>query len=436
MADSIEPARRELLTTKIADCVHCGFCLPTCPTYSLWGEEMDSPRGRIHLALGLLEGDPLSSTTVGHFDACLGCMACMSACPSDVDYATIIETTRAHVEDNYGRAPRDRALRTLVFSLFPYPRRLRPLAALLRVAQRLRLDRLAYGPLARRTAPRLAAMAALAPRVPSSRFWRKSGLSDGISAKTGATRVVLLTGCVQSVFFPGVNAATERVLAAEGCAVDVPGGQGCCGALSLHAGRAAEGRKLAAALIADIDPERCDAIVTNAAGCGSTLKQYGELFADDPDRARAERAAQFAAKVADVTEFLAPRTPVAPRRPIDATVAYHDACHLRHAQRVRTQPRELLAGVPGLTVAEVANPDICCGSAGTYNIFNPEPAAELGRAKARAVAATGAQALVAGNPGCLMHLQRCLRDEGIELPAVHTIEVLDAAISGTPLPLN
>jgi glycolate oxidase iron-sulfur subunit len=440
MADEIDPIRRERLTTKIADCVHCGFCLPTCPTYSLWGEEMDSPRGRIHLALGLLDGDPLSSKTVGHFDACLGCMSCMSACPSDVDYSTIIETTRAHVEDTYGRAPRDRALRTLVFSLFPYPRRLRPLAALLRIAQRLHLDRLAYGPLARRAAPRLAAMAALAPRVPRrgrSRTFGASAVTTYADApKAGATRVVMLTGCVQSVFFPGVNAATERVLAAEGCAVDVPGGQGCCGALSLHAGRDAEGRKLAAALIADIDPESCDAIITNAAGCGSTLKQYGELFADDPDRDLAERAAQFAAKVADVTEFLAPRTPVAARRPIDATVAYHDACHLRHAQRVRTQPRELLAGIPGLTVADVADPDICCGSAGTYNIFNPEPAAELGRSKARAVAATGAQALVAGNPGCLMHLQRCLRDEGIELPAVHTIEVLDAAISGTPLPLN
>ncbi len=246
--------------------------------------------------------------------------------------------------------------------------------------------------------------------------------------------MVLLTGCVQSVFFPGVNAATERVLAAEGCAVDVPGGQGCCGALSLHAGRDKEARKLAAALIRSIDTDSCDAIITNAAGCGSTLKQYGELFADDP--ALAERAQAFAAKVADVTEYLAGRTPRATRHPVEATVAYHDACHLRHAQGIRTQPRALLNAIPGLTVAEVADPDICCGSAGTYNIFNPGPAGELGRTKARAVAATGASALIAGNPGCLMHLTNCLREEGIELPSVHTIEVLDASINGTRLPFS
>jgi glycolate oxidase iron-sulfur subunit len=214
----------------------------------------------------------------------------------------------------------------------------------------------------------------------------------------------------------------------------VPGGQSCCGALSLHAGREDQAKQLAGALIRQIDPESCDVIVTNAAGCGSTLKHYGELFASDP--VLAPRAEAFSAKVLDVSEFLAAREPVAPRRPIDATVAYHDACHLRHAQNVRSQPRALLAGIPGLQVEEVAEPDICCGSAGTYNIFNPGPAGELGRTKARAVAATGAQALVAGNPGCLMHLQRCLADEGIELPAVHTIEVLDAAINGTPLPLK
>jgi glycolate oxidase iron-sulfur subunit len=429
----IDPARRDLLTTKVADCVHCGFCLPTCPTYTLWGEEMDSPRGRIHLALGILGGDPISTDTVGHFDACLGCMACMTACPSDVDYATIIETTRAEIEDSYARSPRDRALRTLVFSLFPYPRRLRPLAALLRVAQRLHLDRLAYGRLARRVAPRIAAMAALAPNLRTLGAIPAHTVLSAPKVGTG-DRVVMLTGCVQSVFFPGVNAATERVLTAEGCAVDVPGGQGCCGALSLHAGREHEAKKLAAGLIASIDPDATDAIVTNAAGCGSTLKQYGTLFGGDPKLAA--RAAAFAAKVVDVTEFLAAREPQAPRRPIDATIAYHDACHLRHAQNVRTQPRALLNAIPGLTVAEVADPDICCGSAGTYNIFNPGPAGELGRTKARAVAATGAQALVAGNPGCLMHLRKCLSDEGIELPAVHTIEVLDAAINGTPLPLE
>jgi glycolate oxidase iron-sulfur subunit len=433
---TIPPARRELLQTAISDCVHCGFCLPTCPTYVLWGEEMDSPRGRIHLSLGLLNGDPISSESAGHFDACLGCMACMTACPSDVDYSTIIESTRAQLEESYPRSRSDRTLRWLVFSLFPYPRRLRPLAALLRIGQRLGLHKLLTSNQSfRRRLPRLAAMAALAPTLTGPSFWRRGPVSGTSAPKAEVRgRVTLLTGCVQSVFFPGVNAATQRVLAAEGCAVDVPGAQGCCGALSLHAGREDEAKRMARDLVRSIDPDSCDAIVTNAAGCGSTLKQYGTLLADDPSIAA--RAAAFGAKVRDVTEYLDELGPQAARRPIDATVAYHDACHLRHAQGVRSQPRALLATVPNMTVAEVAEPDICCGSAGTYNIFNPQPAGELGHTKARAVAATGAQLLVAGNPGCLMHLQRCLADEGIDLPAVHTIEVLDAAINGTALPLR
>jgi glycolate oxidase iron-sulfur subunit len=396
---------------------------------------MDSPRGRIHLASGVLDGDPLSAESVGHFDACLGCMSCMSACPSDVDYSTIIESTRAQIEESHPRSRSERALRWLVFSLFPYPRRLRPLAAGLRIAQRLRVHQmLASSRTLHRLLPRLGAMVALAPDLTASRprFWRAMTVS-GYPAPKAGRRVVMLTGCIQSVFFPGVNAATERVLAAEGCAVDVPSGQGCCGALSLHAGREDEAKTLAGALVRAIDPDSCDAIVTNAAGCGSTLKQYGALFADDP--VIAARAAAFAAKVLDVTEYLDRIGPSAARRPVDATIAYHDACHLRHAQGVRSQPRALLATVPGMAVAEIADPDICCGSAGTYNIFNPQAAGELGRTKARAIAETGAQLLVAGNPGCLMHLQRCLRDEGIELAAVHTIEVLDAAINGTRLPL-
>jgi glycolate oxidase iron-sulfur subunit len=231
------------------------------------------------------------------------------------------------------------------------------------------------------------------------------------------------------VMFPQVNAATERVLAADGCRVSVPGGQGCCGALSLHAGRKQEALAFARALIGRLDDAGADGpIVTNAAGCGSTLKQYGLLFADDPQWC--EPAARFAARVQDVTELLAERGPVAQRHPVDAVVAYHDACHLAHAQKVRSQPRSVLGQIPGLTVREIADGDLCCGSAGIYNIVNPGPAAELGERKADTVLATGADLLVAGNPGCLLQIQNALEQRGAGLRAAHTVELLDLSIRG------
>jgi glycolate oxidase iron-sulfur subunit len=412
-------------------CVHCGFCLPACPTYQLWGEEMDSPRGRIHLMRGLLGGDQLDGAVAGHVDACLGCLACVTACPSGVQYGALIEATRVEVEVHHRRTRSDRAVRGLVFALFPHPRRLRALVPVLRVVQRTRLDRLvARSVFARRVAPRLVAMAGLAPSMPA----RSTPPLAPFTAAVGTRRatVMLLTGCVQGTFFPNVNAATQRVLAAEGCDVDVPGGQGCCGALSQHAGRHDETLAFARALIDRVDPTASDAIVTNAAGCGSTLKGYGDLLRHDP--AYAERAATFAAKVVDAAELLDRLGPVAERHPLPVTVAYHDACHLAHGQGVRAAPRRLLEGVPGVQLREVADGDTCCGSAGIYNIVQPEPARELGARKARAVRATGADLLVAGNPGCLMQIRASLaHDGGANLAMVHTIELLDASLRDAPV---
>jgi glycolate oxidase iron-sulfur subunit len=407
-----------------ADCVHCGFCLPTCPTYVLWGEEMDSPRGRIYLMQQGIDGEPMSDSMVGHFDACLGCMACVTACPSGVQYDKLIESTRAQVERQYDRPAGDRLLRATIFALFPYPKRLRLLRGPLKAYQRSGLQRLIRrsGLLGRM--PSLAAMESLTPEVgPAER------LPTRVPA-VGPRRAVvgMLTGCVQSAFFPGINAATARVLAAEGCDVVIPRQQGCCGALSVHNGREAEAIAFAKRTVDVFEAADVETVVVNAAGCGSSMKEYAELLRDEP--AYAERAERFASSVLDVSELLDTLGPVAPRHPLPVTVAYHDACHLAHAQGVRAQPRELLAAIPGVEVREVVDSEICCGSAGIYNLLNPEPARELGDRKTRNVLATGAEMLVTANPGCLMQLASSARRLGAALPMAHTVEVLDASIRG------
>ncbi|WP_225914546.1 glycolate oxidase subunit GlcF [Nocardioides jiangsuensis] len=411
----------------VGDCVHCGFCLPTCPTYVLWGEEMDSPRGRIYLMKEGLEGEPMSDSMVQHWDACLGCMACVTACPSGVQYDKLIESTRAQVERRHERDGKDKALRGLIFSIFPHPKRLRLLRGPLRGYQKLGLDRLVRRTgLLERMAPQLAAMEGLAPRL-----GRPEPLPPRIEA-TGTRRAVvgLLTGCVQGAFFPGVNSATARVLRAEGCEIVVPPSQGCCGALSVHNGREAEAQKYARSVIDAFDDADVEYIVVNAAGCGSTMKEYADLLADDARYA--ERAKAFAEKVRDVSEILAELGPVAPRHPLPMSVAYHDACHLAHAQGVRSQPRQLLTGIPGLELREIAEGELCCGSAGIYNILNPEPARELGDRKAANIVATGAEVLVTANPGCLMQVTSAIERSGHPMGMAHTIEVLDASIRGLP----
>jgi glycolate oxidase iron-sulfur subunit len=413
----------------ISDCVHCGFCLPTCPTYVLWGEEMDSPRGRIYLMKEGLDGEPLTDSMVAHFDRCLGCMACVTACPSGVRYDRLIEDTRQQVERRHPRSARERALRTAIFRLFPYPKRLRLLRGPLRAYQASGLQRLvAATGLLPRLAPTFAALDSLAPRLA-----RPERLPQRLPAQGRKRATVgMLTGCVQSTFFPDVNAATARILTAEGCDVVVlPDRQGCCGALSVHNGRESEAQRFARELIDAFDDAGIDYFVVNAAGCGSSLKEYGVLLRDDP--AYAERAAAFAATVRDLSEVLVELGPVAPRHPLPVTVAYHDACHLAHAQGIRAQPRQLLRGIPGLELREIADPEICCGSAGVWNILNPEPAARLGERKARDVVATGARLLVTANPGCLMQVAAGVRRVGGSIGIAHTALVLDASICALPV---
>lgn len=407
------------------DCVHCGFCLPACPTYLLWGEEMDSPRGRIYQMEAGLAGAALDDTMVRHMDQCLGCMACVTACPSGVQYHKLIEATRAQIERRYRRPAAERLRRELIFRIFPYPRRLSALRGPLRAYQASRLGSV----VGRLPMPRLLkSMEELAPTL---------GPRPAISERTPAagTRrhtVGLLLGCVQGAFFPDVNAATVRVLAAEGCDVVVPASQGCCGALSAHAGREAEALRFARTLIDSFSSTGVEVVISNAAGCGSIMKEYAHLLRDDP--AYAGRAADFADRVRDVSEFLADIEPVAPRHPLAVRVAYHDPCHLQHAQGLRRQPRALLTGIPGLELAEVAESEMCCGSAGIFNLLQPEAAGELGDRKARHVLRTGAELLVTGNPGCWMQIATTLARMGHRLPVAHTVQILDASLMGLPAP--
>ncbi|HTX57059.1 MAG TPA: (Fe-S)-binding protein [Candidatus Acidoferrales bacterium] len=399
----------------IAECVHCGFCLPACPTYRSWGLEADSPRGRIDLMKGLAEGTlALDEPVIEHFDRCLGCMACVTACPSGVRYDLLIESTRADVERKAKRSPLERAFRDLVFAIFPYPRRLLRLAPLMNLAARLGLQRFVRGGALLPLIDVPAASSPLPERTPASGEVR--------------ARVGMVAGCVQRVMFPQVNAATVRVLSAEGCEVVVPPQAGCCGALSLHTGRAEEAKRLARALIAQFEDQQLDAIVVNVAGCGSAMKQYAELFAGD--RQWEARAELFSAKVRDITEFLVELGPRAPRAPLNQTVAYHDACHLAHAQRVRQQPRDLLCSIPGLKLVEIPDGDQCCGSAGVYNLFEPASAREIGERKVTNVLSTGAPVIASANPGCSLQIGALLRERGVELTILHPVEILDRALSG------
>jgi glycolate oxidase iron-sulfur subunit len=373
----------------------------------LWNEEMDSPRGRIHLMDARIDGTlSLNATVTTHFDRCLGCMACVSACPSGVRYDRLIETTRAAVEQEYDRPLGERLLRGLLFRVLPYPGRMR---AALKLADAGR-----YVPMPRRFRP----LVEMAPR------WDVRAAVPTVTPPAGKARarVGLLTGCVQSAVFPDVNAATARVLAADGFEVVAPP-QGCCGALSVHAGRLEEGKAFARKLIGAF--KNVDAVVVNSSGCGSHLKDLGWLLED-------ERAAAFSAKVRDIGELLADVAPRAPRHPLPMRVALQDPCHVRHAQRLQLVFLPSLSRIPGLETVEPAEQDLCCGSAGIYNIVQPEAARELGDRKAGHVLATGAQVYASANPGCLVQVSQALRRAMKPLPALHPIELVDASIRGVP----
>ena len=399
--DDTRPPEMDL----IKDCVHCGFCLPTCPSYAVFEEEMDSPRGRIVLMrIGHEEGTTVSPEMTTHLDRCLGCMACVTACPSGVQYDRLIERARPQVERNGARTPRERALRKAIFALFTHPGRLRAAVPFMALQQKLRL------PVPYRE---------LAPTVPVRQAMKQlPEVTPAVGEKRGT--IAFMQGCVQRVFFGDVNAATVRVLAAEGWEVHSPRRPRCCGALQLHTGVEDEARKLARATIDAYDS--FDHIVVNVAGCGSAMKEYGYLFEGD------ERAEAFSAKVRDVHEFLAESEPRAKRHPVPLKVAYHDACHLAHAQQVRTQPRILLRGIPELELFEPAEWELCCGSAGIYNLVQPEAAAKLGARKAANLAATDAEAIAAANPGCA--IQIAAHSER-EIPIYHPMTLLDHSIQGS-----
>ena len=423
--DQHHPPAQEI----IDKCVHCGFCLPVCPTYVLWHEEMDSPRGRIYLMKMAAEGGAsINSEWVGHFDSCLGCVACMTACPSGVDYGKLIEATRAQIERRYDRSLSEKLHRRLLFATLTQPQRL----------SLLRWPLLAYQKSGLRDLLQISGLLKLLPRSVTSMESLLPKLTGGedlpeVTAANGEKRkrVGLLLGCVQRVFFSQVNAATARVLAAEGYEVVAPAEQPCCGALLVHAGEEERAQQLARATIEVFERANVDYIISNAAGCGSNLKEYGHLLWDDP--AYAERAKRFSAKCRDICEVLGESPPRAKRKPVAVRAAFHDSCHLQHAQGVRTQPRSLLAQIPDLELLELPESAICCGSAGIYNLVQPDAANELGDRKAALIAPLRPSVVVTGNPGCMLQLRASLVRAGQPVPVLHTIQLVDASIRGVSL---
>jgi glycolate oxidase iron-sulfur subunit len=401
----------EGMARAVGACVHCGFCLPTCPTYVALGEEMDSPRGRILLMKSALEGSLTVGETTPFVDRCLGCMACVTACPSGVQYADLLVPYRARAEERRQRTVMERLTRTLVRETLPYPARFRLAAMTGKLAARLK----PFLP------PPLSVMLSLLPESlppeakPLPRVYPAQGQRRA--------RVALLAGCVQQVLAPEINWATLRVLARNGVQVVIPAGQGCCGSLMMHTGEESAARALARQNLRAF-PRDVDAVLTNAAGCGSGMKDYGLLFVGCPEE---DQAQAFAHRVKDVSEFLAEAGIEPPPAAQPVQMAYHDACHLAHAQRVTEAPRRLLRAIPNVTLLEIPEGELCCGSAGTYNLEQPALAEQIGQRKARNILRTSAQAVVTGNIGCMVQIRTHLHKLYQPLPVLHTLEVLDRA---------
>lgn len=394
-------------------CVHCGFCLPACPTYRDLGEEMDSPRGRIFLMKSALEGELTVEETLPYIDRCLGCLGCVTACPSGVPYGELVASYRAYSEPRRKRPLMHRLRRSLIRETLPYPARFRAAARLGKVTR----------PVQRLAPAALQPMLTLVPdTLPAARPLPKVHPAEGIRR----ARVALLAGCVQQVLDPDINWATLRVLAKNGVEVVIPEGQGCCGALLMHQGEQDRARAQARNNL-KVFPQDVDAVITNAAGCGSGMHEYALLFAGMPEEEAGRRLAE---RTMDVTVFLA-KLGLVPPPPLSQPLklAYHDACHLAHAQAVTTEPRQLLRAIPNLTLLEIPEGEICCGSAGTYNIEQPDIAARLGQRKAANILETGADAVAAGNIGCLVQIKTHLQRNGQPLPLYHTLQVLDLAYS-------
>ena len=411
----------------VNQCVHCGLCLAYCPTFSELGTEMDSPRGRIFLIKSLAEGRiGLSDPTVEHLSLCLDCRACETVCPAGVPYGQLIEAAKAEIERQRPGGPVRRTFRWLNFGLLlGHPRVLAAAAAGLRLYQASGLQALVRRTgLVRLLPGTLSVWEALLPTLPPA---ADRAPLPPVTPAVGPrrARVAMLTGCVQSVVFGVHNRATARVLARNGCEVVAPAGQGCCGALNAHGGDHARALDMAKRTIETFEAVAADAVIVNTSGCGAHMKAYGTLLAAEP--AWAERAARFARTVQDVAEFLAREPLRGPLVPVPMTVTYHDPCHVVHGQKIRRQPRELLAQIPGLRVVDLPESDWCCGSAGIYNLTQPEMADRLLRRKVRNVESTGADVVVTANPGCILQIQAGLRAQGRERPVLHLVEVLDRA---------
>jgi glycolate oxidase iron-sulfur subunit len=419
----------------ISSCVHCGFCLSTCPSYRVLGTEMDSPRGRIYLMDQINKGAiPLSPTSSQHFDSCLGCLACVSTCPSGVQYDQLISATRFQVERNYSRSLPDRILRKLMFSLLPYPKRLRVLMAPMIPYQKLGLQKIIRSTgIFRKVFPRLSSMESILPEIPMSAF--RDSLPALIPAQGEKRyRVGMILGCIQRLLFTNVNEATARVLTANGCEVVIPQSQGCCAALPHHQGQEAQAQEMARQMIDSFENTGVDYIIINAAGCGHTLKEYGHILQDDPNYR--EKAKQFSSRVRDVQEFLDDvglTVPLSPLSDQALTVVYQDACHLLHGQKISMQPRRLLQKIPGLKLKEPLDAALCCGSAGVYNILQPEIADELGQQKVTNLVNTGAELIASPNPGCGLQIRKHLELQGKAVPIMHPMELLDYSIRGIKL---
>lgn len=413
-------------------CIHCGLCLPYCPTYAELGTEMDSPRGRIVLIKSLAEGRiALTESVVEHLSLCLGCRACETVCPSGVPYGQLIEAAKAEIERQRPGGPLRRLFRWVNFALLlPRPRLLGLAASALRFYQRSGLQGAVRATGLVRVLPgTLPAWEALLPDLPPA---HERGPLPEVVPAAGArrARVGLLTGCVQAVLFGPHNRATARVLALNGAEVHVPRAQGCCGALHAHAGEHARAQELARRLIDVFEAASVEAVVVNTSGCGAHMKAYGHLLKDDP--VYAERARAFSLKVQDVAEFLAREPLRGPLALVPMTVTYHDPCHVIHGQKIRNQPRQLLGQIPGLTLVELQEADWCCGSAGIYNLTEPEMAARLQERKVQHILATGAAAVVTANPGCIIQIVQGLRAKGSVIKVLHLIEILDAAYRRGP----
>jgi glycolate oxidase iron-sulfur subunit len=426
--DSQHPPAPKLIDA----CVHCGFCLSTCPSYRVLGTEMDSPRGRVYLMDALNEGEiDLTPAVVSHFDTCLGCLACTTTCPSGVQYDKLIAAMRPQIERNHQRPFIERLYRQFIFGLFPYPNRLRLLLIPLFIYQKLGLQKLIRKTgIIDKISPHLAGMESNLPELSASTF------QDTLPALIPALgerkyRVGMILGCVQRLFFDRVNQATVRVLTANGCEIVIPPSQGCCAALPHHQGQEEQAKTLARQMIDSFDRTNVDAIIINAAGCGHTLKEYGELLADDPNYA--QKAIDFSAKVKDVQEFLAAiplTTPLLPISTAPLKLVYQDACHLLHGQKISIQPRQLLKQIPNVTLAEPLDAALCCGSAGVYNMLQPETANELGSQKVRNLVNTGATIIASANPGCTLQIAKHLELQGHQIKILHPIELLDRSING------